>query len=147
MVSVNFSALLDAFEFVSADALLDNSAYLCLNTGAFFYQSNLDQSDTQDLPPDLDDPDRYLAIPHKDDLDLGRDLALDFARCELSADYDSVAAFFRSPSAYSRFKNLLERRGLLEDWYAFEQQATESALALWCEDQGLELQSKVQPTA
>ncbi len=40
---------------------------------------------------------------------------------------------FRRKGAYGRFKPLLQDRGPLERWYAFEAAATERALKDWCE--------------
>ena len=41
--------------------------------------------------------------------------------------------------AYGRFKDLLERRNLLEQWYAFEQSAQRRAIEHWCEENSLEI--------
>ena len=46
---------------------------------------------------------------------------------------------FARRGAYGRFKDLLDSRGMLEKWYAFEASATENALRAWCEDVGLQL--------
>ncbi|WP_377730458.1 hypothetical protein [Paraburkholderia caffeinitolerans] len=93
----------------------------------------------EDILDDLETSDRYLAIPHKNDLDLGRSLALRFVAQELPACYDQVEGFFRRQGAYARFKDLLEREGILELWYAFEAAAGESALRQWCVENGLEI--------
>ena len=57
------------------------------------------------------------AVPHENDLGLGRHLALAFVDQELSDEYDTVAGFFRRRGAYGRFKALLHARGMLEQWY------------------------------
>jgi hypothetical protein len=39
---------------------------------------------------------------------------------------------FRRSGAYSSYKTLLERRGLLEEWYDIEDSREEQALRKWC---------------
>jgi hypothetical protein len=91
-----------------------------------------------DLPEDLETSDRYIAVPHKNDLRLGRPLALTFVNQELPNDFDTVAGFFRRRGAYARFKDLLLARGMLERWYDYENRATEEALLAWCEENGVQ---------
>jgi hypothetical protein len=69
---------------------------------------------------------------HKNDLDLGSDLALRFAAAELPGQYNTVAQFFRHRGAYARFKDLLASEGIPDKWYAFEAESTERALRDWC---------------
>jgi len=57
---------------------------------------------------------------------------------ELSDEYNTVAGFFERRGAYGRFKALLQARGMLEQWYEFENHATEEALLAWCEENGIQ---------
>jgi len=41
---------------------------------------------------------------------------------------------------YSRFKDLLERRRMLPQWYEYQGTAKREALHEWCEDRGIEVQ-------
>ncbi|MGH8865881.1 MAG: hypothetical protein ACREVZ_14755 [Burkholderiales bacterium] len=145
MAVIKYSDLRDAFDFVSFGAPFESHAFLCVDTGVIHCTSDTLELD-EEVPDDLETSDRYIAIPHKNDLNLGRDLALSFADQELPADYATVAGFFRSKGAYSRFKQLLESRGVLEAWYAFEGNAIDAALRQWCEDNGIQL-SPAQPEA
>ncbi len=138
VATVKFSELLDAFEFVSIGSQFEHSAYIDSETGAIFWISP-DHEFEEEVPDDIETSDRYLAIPHKNELNLGRDLALAFADQELPGQYDTVVGFFRKKGAYERFKNLLEARKALERWYAFEASATEKALRAWCEEEGVVL--------
>jgi hypothetical protein len=61
-----------------------------------------------DLPDDLETSDRYIAVPHKNDLGLGRRLALTFADREMPDSGEIVAGFFRRRGAYARFKDLVD---------------------------------------
>ncbi|MGF6873456.1 hypothetical protein [Paraburkholderia sp. MM5477-R1] len=87
----------------------------------------------------LEDSDRYLAIPHKNELDLGSSLALRFAAQQLPARYDQIEGFFQPRGGYARFKDLLAREGALERWYAFEADSVEKALRQWGAENGLEV--------
>ncbi|MCK5351545.1 hypothetical protein KAJ77_03150, partial [bacterium] len=54
--------------------------------------------------------------------------------------YDDVLGIFRRKGAYGRFKGLLEQKGLLEEWYAFEEEKTRERLLRWCEENGVVLE-------
>ena len=140
-VSVNADELRIAFEFVSSGAPSEHNAYICLDTGRIYWDSASAGLDEDDLPDDLETSDRYIAVPHKNDLGLGRRLALSFADREMPDSYNIVAGFFRRRGAYARFKDLLETRGLLKLWYETENQAMEEALVAWCEENGVQLAS------
>ena len=81
----------------------------------------------------ISDEDKYIQLPSKRELDLGVPLVMDFVRQVLPRDFDDVSDMFDRRGAYGRFKQLLTRRGALQQWYDFEQQATERALREWCE--------------
>jgi hypothetical protein len=133
MVKVKYDDLSAAFDFVSFAAPFEHRAFVSLDTGAIYWISETSPLDEEDLPDDLEESDRYLAIPHKNDLDLGNNLALRFAEEELPNRYADVEGFFRRRGAYARFKDLLAAQECLEKWYAFEAEATERALRQWCE--------------
>ena len=138
MATVQFSELLDAFQFVGAGAPYESSAFVNLDTGAIHCTSSVIELEEK-VPQNLETSDRYIEVPHKNNLDLGRNLALSFVEQQLPADYNAAADFFRSRGAYSRFKDLLASRGVLEEWYQFEARATEAALREWCSENGIQL--------
>ena len=138
MITLNFSDLLEAFEFANFGGSMETEAFVDLDTGAIHYLSN--ELELEEEPPeDLETSDRYLAVPHKNDLNLGRSLALSFVEEVLPDDYETAAMYFRSRGAYARFKDLLEARGVIEQWYAFERNAVETALRQWCRENGVRL--------
>ncbi|MEM5452352.1 MULTISPECIES: hypothetical protein [Paraburkholderia] len=139
MVAVRHDDLSMAFDFVSCAAPMEHSAYLSLDTGEVYWTSDSSKAFDEEIPDDLETSDRYLAIPHKNELDLGSRLALRFVAQTLPACCDQVEGFFRRRGAYARFKELLEREGVPERWYSFETDAVESALRQWCAENGLEL--------
>ena len=86
------------------------------------------------LPDDIDDSEEYIAIPHKNDLGLGKPLALQFAEEFLPSALHEVQEIFRQPGAYGRFKDLLDHHAMLQRWYEYESKAQEHALRDWCTD-------------
>jgi hypothetical protein len=50
------------------------------------------------------------------------------ALSRLPGDEEQVSMFFRHKGAYSRLKVLLADRGMLPQWYEFEQAETNTAL-------------------
>lgn len=134
---VSFDAIEDAFFFVSMDQQLMHNAYLCKDTGEIFYHSEMGDSD--ELPEEIDDPDKYIPIPHKNDLDLGKALVIEFTSKYLLEEVDRVYSIFQRKGAYSKYKDLLERKGVLQDWYDFENNRQTAALKKWCEDNDIEM--------
>jgi len=132
MVTIKYDELSAAFDFVSFAAPFEHRAVVCLDTGAIHWISETSPIDEEDLPDDLETSDRYIAVPHKNDLDLGNNLALRFAEEQLPHRYASVEACFRHRGAYARFKDLLAAEQGLDKWYAFEAESTGRALRDWC---------------
>ena len=133
---VHLNDLQEAFEFVSASE--EHQAFLCKQSGKLYYHSHL-CDDLDFLPDDIDDREKFLPIPDRRALDLGKPLALDFARQCLPADFDEVRYFFSRRGAYAKFKGLLERRGALDQWYDFEAKAEDRALRLWGDLNSIEI--------
>ncbi len=138
MVTVKFGELSHAFDFVGSAPVGENNAYVSLDTGEIFWTSEIDSLD-EEVPGDLETSDRYLSVPHKTDLDLGRSLALRFATGELPECHDQVVAFFRHEGAYARFKGLLESKGALEQWYKYEAESIDKALRDWCVENDIQV--------
>ena len=138
MVTIKYDDLSAAFDFVSFAAPMEHHALISLDTGTIYWISELSPLE-EDVPEDLETSDRYLAIPHKNDLDLGSDLALRFTAEELPGQYARVEEFFRHRGAYARFKNLLVSEGCLDKWYAFEADSTKRALKNWCTENDIDV--------
>ena len=140
--SVKLSELLDAYEWVSGLGPFENSAYLNRTTGKIYIDSDQIEVD-EELPEDYEDGTKYVPVPHKNDLDLGKNLAIQFADDFLLQESEKVREFFRKRGAYARFKNLLERRRMLEQWYKYEAEAVESALREWAQDKDIQIQPDI----
>ena len=136
---INFKDILEAYELISFGASYENVAFLCKETGKIYYRLEDMDYEPDELPEDIDDDEKYIEIPNKIELNLGKRLVLRFAEQELPDSFDQVYRIFRKAGAYSRFKDLLDRRGLLEKWYEFETNAKEKALREWCEINSIEI--------
>jgi hypothetical protein len=132
---VSFQEILKAFEFAATGGIAEYQAILCRRTGKIYL--HCDYSDVEglldELPEDVEDDEKYIALPDKRELGLGKPLALDFAREFLPRDFDEVRDIFGRRGAYGKFRALLIRTKTLEQWYDFESKATKRALREWCE--------------
>jgi hypothetical protein len=138
MPQVSLNEILDAFEFASSVTTVDAAAYISRDTGSVYFVGT-DMEPEDGAPEDLETSDRYVAVPLKQDLDLGKPVALRFAAARLPAHYETIRSIFSRPGAYARFKGLLEEVGHLAAWYEFESNAQREALRDWCEAEGFEV--------
>ncbi|HSR50882.1 MAG TPA: UPF0158 family protein [Acidobacteriota bacterium] len=139
---VKLSDIEHAFLFVNwSDG--GNTAVLQKSTGRIFYSSELGDVDEVDDLDQLDqeglDWDDMIEIPRKSELDLGQHLVFRFAQNRLPGEYDRVRRIFSRRGAYSRFKQFLDERDLLQSWYDFENEAEKQALLEWCQENGIEV--------
>jgi len=137
MHSINLDELRNAFEFVSFGPSSQHNAYICIDTGIIYWKSNVMDLE-EEIPDDIETSDRYISVPHKNDLKLGQNLALAFIDQEIPHEYNFAASLFRKRGAYRRFKELLQAEYLLEKWFAFEANASDIALQDWCKDNNIE---------
>ena len=135
----DFAEIEFAFDSVSSQMQSMCTAYLCRKSGKIFYHDDA-TGIYDELPDDFELSDQYIEIPHKNELDLGRDLAYDFINSKAQTLSAEVREIFSRKGAYQRFKSLLTRNGLLDDWFNYEQAETEAALKQWCKDNSIELQ-------
>lgn len=129
--------LLEAVEFASVDGVFaDHGAFVCRSTGKVYWRIDSDVQ-PDELPGDLSDTAKYAAIPSKRALGLGKPLALAFAKRYLPGDVDDIQDVFGRRGGFRKFRVLLERRGAIDRWYAFEMEALCDQLRAWCERQGV----------
>lgn len=136
MPSIQLEDLISGFHFASGN-LDESGAYLDLETGEIHFLA--EGMDLEEPPEDIDNPEKFLPLPDKRELDLGNRLAMQFIRDKSPENYTTVAGFFKHRGAYTRFKDFLATHDLLQNWYDFENEATISALKEWCEQNGIEL--------
>ena len=104
MVTVKYHDLWLAFEFVSSAAPMENHAYVSLDTGAIYWVSERDPIEEEELPDDLEESDRHIEVPHKNDFDLGSGLALRFVRERLPDQFTEVRQDLQSPRRVRAFQ-------------------------------------------
>ena len=134
---MKFGDIEDALMFVSDGFYGDNSAMVCKSTGQIWWAS--ESGDMDEIPEDAYESDDWVAVPHKNDLDMGRDLVFEFVAQHLPDDSDRVRNFFHSRGAYTRYKELLKTRELLQEWYDFENARVEEAIREWCRYNEIEI--------
>ena len=141
MATFKFGDIEDAFDYVSFGEEGSNSAVICLDTGEIYTASEMADEDEieQADEAELIDWDKSVAVPHKNDLDLGRDLVFQFAEKFMDNNYDKVRDMFRGRGAYRRFREFLARKGKSQLWYDYENARQQQELVEWCTLKGIEL--------
>ena len=137
-MSIKFNDVLDLFELVNFGSPFEHKGYICITSGKTYFYSEFGDNE-EELPDDIDDDEKYLAIPYKNELELGRNLAFDFIQEYLPSENENVSSIFRRKGAYSSFKSLLENAKKIEEWYTFEAKHTEQALREWCSEQNIKI--------
>ena len=138
MKKIKLSDIESAFEFVNFGEFRDNSAAVNRKTGEIYY---LGDAICEDLPEDFDEEDDSLIwLPDKRDLDLGSRLVMDYTQENCPENLDEIQSIFSHRGAYRAFKELLEKKRLLEKWYSFEDERTKSALLEWCRTNNIEVE-------
>ena len=114
-------------------------AFVCRESGRVFMTSDEDFGVElePDLPPDIDDETKYAIVPTRQDLRLGKRLAVRFVQLSLPARLEETYTMFAARGAYARFKDMLERDLALDGWYAFEAEAVERGLREWADSEAL----------
>lgn len=136
MTSIDFRKIEEAYEFVSAGELFAHSALLDAETGEILLQTASGELD--EFPADIDQ-NRYLPIPTRSELQLGKRLVLAFVAEHLPDALAEVREMFGRKGAYSRFKELLALNDMFDLWYEYEGKETERALREWCKGMGITL--------
>jgi len=139
-MTASFPEILLGYEFVDEGGG-QHEALLCRQTGKVYWRSEASDLEEfeNELPDDIEDSEKYIAIPDKKELGLGKPLVLDFAREFLPDDFDEVRYIFSKRGAYQKFRALVTRRNVLDRWHEFEAKATERALREWCEYHSIEV--------
>ena len=136
MPSITYDDLEAALTWVSGSMQSDNAAYISKVTGRIFYASTSYDSDPE-LPSDCENEALYWSVPHKNELNLGRALAFRFVDERMPDQRDRVQDLFRKSGAYERYKDLLIRAYMLDEWFVYERQAIERTLTEWAKEQGI----------
>jgi len=139
-----YSEIEDAFFHVNLDSYGMNSATIYKDTGKIVFHSAMFDDGEFGEDEEIDeasplDSGPWVEMPHKNDLNLGRNLVFDFIEKELPNEYDRIENIFRRKGAYSRYKDFLERCGKLDEWHEFQNRREKETLLEWCKDNGITL--------
>jgi hypothetical protein len=132
-----YDAIADAFHYLSDAPPGERRAVVHRPTGRVFLASLKAGYDERPAGAETD-PD-YVTLPHRQELDPGKPLLLEFIRGHCPAELARVEGFFARPGAFRNVRELLRRRRLMESWQVFEEQRLEALLRQWCADRGLPL--------
>ena len=135
-MKIEFDEVENAFMYMNMDPEYGNSVILNKDTGEMYYQSVYGDSDK--LPEDIDD-EKYIKLPDKSTLNLGKRLVFQFVKAFMPDKIDKVEEIFRKKGAYARYKDLLEYEEKLHEWYTYENEAQTKALKEWCEDNNIDI--------
>ncbi len=136
-MAIKFSDIEHAFFYVSSAPMTAKTAILCKETGEIFYASDYD--DENQIPEEIYFREDCIEIPHRNDLDLGRNLVFEFVEQYMPEDFERVREILRRKGAYGKYKDLLEDRNILQKWYDFENARQTETLREWCEDNEIAL--------
>ena len=139
-MTIKYSDLEEAFDFVSFSSIGENSAYFSKKTGKFYWISDCIDEEEEPLPDDLYESSEYIQVPDKYELDLGKRMVFDFVHQYLPDDYETVSNYFRKQGAYARYKFMLEKEDMLEKWHEFETQQTKKSLLAWAKECDLKVE-------
>lgn len=137
-MKTKFEDILEAFDFVSYAPMYEHEAYLCRQTGKIYCDSEF-ADNFEELPEDIADDEKYVVIPHKNEMDLGSNLALKFIQEKSPGLTVEVDAMFQQKDIDAKFKALLQQQALIDQWYEFETQANEKALKEWCKENKVDI--------
>ena len=136
-MKVKFEDIEEAFDFVSFGLHGDHTALLDKSTGKIHYHS--ESGDMDEIPEEMWESDDSVQIPHKNDLGLGNQLVFEFIASRSPEDCTHIRGMFSRKGAYARYKEFLHSKGILQQWYDYEQEAQRKALHEWCKENGIEV--------
>lgn len=134
-MKIDFKELMLGFDYLNSAEPFEHEAVVDRTTGEVFCFSDFGD---EEKPEDIED-EKYLSLPHKKDLGLGRELVFDFVIKNIPGEIETVESIFSKRGAYSRYKDFLANKELLDAWYQYEEQRQEAALREWCADHKIDL--------
>lgn len=140
MAKFNFSEIVTAFEYRNSSYDGDITIILRKDTGEILFRSKVLGKDKIGNIESEIDKDLLAYIPHKDDIDLGKQLVFNFAGERMQHVYGKVRGMFHHRGAYQKFIELLERKEKLREWHEYESEQQEKALRRWCKINEIELE-------
>lgn len=122
-----------AIEF-SSSSMFDSEVFINTETGEIHCVGD---SVDEPVPSDIFENKKYICVPGKADLDMGKALAIDFVAKYIPDKLNLAYEIFSRKGAYSKFKSLLASLNQLDNWYAYEQSSLRNAALEWCSENGI----------
>ncbi len=133
-MAVKFKEIEMAFDFVSFGQPLENEAYIDIESGKIYSEFG---DNEEELPNDISSNSKYITLPHKNDLNLGKTLVFNFTDQFMPKNCEKVENIFYKKGAYRKFKYLVEEEGLVRQWHEYSEQEHEKELLNWCKLNGV----------
>jgi hypothetical protein len=137
-MAIKFKDIEDGFDFLNFGMQGEHQAFLNIHTGKIYWYSEFGDNE-EELPEDIDNEEIYIELPHKNELDLGKKLVINFSNDYLPEEIEKIESIFSKKGAYSKYKILLEQKDMLDKWYEYESKAQEEALREWCKLSEIEI--------
>lgn len=95
---------------------------------------------TDELPEDVHENDRYVALPTQYDLNLGKGVVFEFVEEFLNqGQADRVSRIFSKRGAYRSFRIYIDDIGMLDTWYEFEEKTKRARFEEWAKEHRLKI--------
>lgn len=135
-MKVKLSVILDAIEMAD-----DNYTYfLDLETGesVFLVDELITGLDNEGLEDEIDEnPERYLRLPTKFEIHEYH-IMEEFIWTLKGEKANKLEYAIQGRGAFQRFKNAVNRMGISQQWYDFQEKYYRKLAIEWCRDHGLE---------
>lgn len=135
-MKVNLSVVLDAIEMAD-----DNYTYfLDLETGesVFLADELITGFDNEGLEDEIDgNPERYLRLPTKFEIHEYH-IMEEFIWSLKGENASELEHAIKGRGAFRRFKDMIDRMGITQQWYDFQSEYYRKLSIKWCEEHNLE---------
>jgi hypothetical protein len=88
----------------------------------------------------LETPDDYLPLPEKYDFNEYRIMEKFISRVIISKQSEMLSQSIKGRGAFRRFKTMLERLGLLDEWYKYRGQKLREFVEFWCKENEIDFE-------
>ena len=138
MASITWFDLQLSLDFADAGQKYDGGAWFNRKTGELWTCGDGIWG-PQEPAEDLNQSPDFVPAPNSHDLRLGVPLAMDFAYARLPDQVEEIRALFHRKGGWRNFRTLIARQNVEQEWFAWQDAATEKALREWAAEEGFEV--------
>lgn len=88
----------------------------------------------------LENQEDYLPLPEKYDFNEYRVIEKFISTVVVPKQVEMLSHSIRGKGAFRRFRTVLERLGLVEEWYKFKEQKLREFVEFWCQENTIEFE-------